>query len=157
MKNKKSSLFVRISSVLFVLSAAGIIAGVIVSCCRVKSEFPGDSARLTDALAAAVFSGIWMAVPGLASELSFIRSVDKLLTLRPAGGVKRCYIVSVAVAFIAFAFMWLVFSGLAGFESVGTNFAATALLFIEWPAFILSFILGSVKPKQAGKTADLST
>ena len=148
MKNKKSRLFLWISLSFFALTVIAVISSMIVSYYNVKTAFPNDDRRVTDELVAIAFVGVWMAVPSLGSELSFIRSVYKMLKHEPKGCIKTCYIISSLLAFIAFAFFHLFCFRLIGFVGEdGYNYAPTVLLFTQWPTCILSFILGSVPIK----------
>ena len=87
-----------------------------------------------------------IAIPFWGAELSFIRSVYKILKYRPKGKTKLCYIISSVTAFSAIAFL-IVSISFKLFDT-GSNLTATVLLVAEWTAFILSFVLGSIPIKQ---------
>lgn len=146
MKNKRHGLFLWASFTLFALSVIVVILNMIVSYYKVKTEFPTDDMRITDELVAIVLISVWIIIPSLASELSCIRSVYKILKYEPTGYVKLCYIISASLAFLSFSFQWLIFVGLINLEAIrpGENFTAHVLLFTQWPSFILSFVLGSI-------------
>ena len=146
--NKKLRLFLFISFILFVLSIIAFICNMILSYYKVKTNFTNDDMRLNDEVIAIVFVSIWMIFPCLGSELSLIRSIYKILKHKPNGYVKLCYILSASLAFFAFTFQWLSSAGLIRFVDMdGYNYTADVLLFIEWPLFIISFILGSIPIK----------
>lgn len=148
MKNKKSRLFLWISFTLFALSIIAVISSMIVSYYNVKTDFPNDDRRVTEELVAIAFVDMWMAIPSLGSELSFIRSVYKILKHEPKGCVKTCYIISSLLAFLAFTFFHLFCFRLISFVGEdGYNYAPTVLFFTQWTTYILSFILGSVPIK----------
>ena len=85
--------------------------------------------------------------PFLGSELSLIRSVYKILKHNLNGSVKVCYVISSVLAFLAVVLQCLVSAGLINFGDVesGQNFTVYILLFTEWPLFVSSFILGSIR------------
>ena len=148
MRNKKCYWFLWISFILFALSVIAVILNVVVSYYKVSSCFSNDDMRITDELVAIVFVSIWMTIPTLGAELSFIRSVYKILKNKPKGWIKIFYISSASLATIAFVLYFLVIFGLircVGHD--GYSYSADVLLFIEWPFCIVSFILGSVPIK----------
>ena len=152
MKSKKLYLFLLISFILFALSIITVIYSMIASYYEVKNNFPSDGMRLTDEVATMVFVCIWMILPCLGAELSFIRSIYKIFKNKPIGYIKLCYILSTFLAFLAFTFQWLSSTGLIRFVDMdGYNYTADVLLFIEWPLFIISFILGSIPVKRKKK------
>ena len=109
MNHKKCRLFLWISFILFTLSVISVISSGILSYCEVKTEFPNnEDRRLSDELVAIAFVSIWMTIPCLASELSFIRSICKILKYRPTGYIKICYIISSISAFVAVSFFGLI-------------------------------------------------
>ena len=146
--NKKHSIFLLICIILFALSVIVIISNAIVSYFDVKNSFPNDDRRMTDELVAIVFVTVWMTIPSLGAELSFIRSTYKIIKYEAKVYIKICYIISASLAAIAFTFYFLVFFGLIRcVGSYGYDYSATVLFFIEWPAFIISFIIGSIPIK----------
>ena len=150
MKNKKHRLFLGISFTFFAVSVVSILISIVASYYQIQADFPDDSIR---AMGEFCFGAVFMtliAIPFWGVEISFIRSVYKVLKHRPKGIIKICYIVSSALAFLAFAFQCLVSIGLISFQNIGSgdNLTAYILLFTEWSSFILSFVLGSVPVKQ---------
>ena len=145
MKNKKCRLFLLISFILFALSVIAVISSMIVSYYKVKTTFPGDDMRLTDEVVAIAFTCIWMIIPSWGLELSFIRSVYKILKYKPNKWVRICYIISTFWAVFAVAFYCFAILKMFNFVSAnGRDYTGDIYLVTLWPSFIVSFILGSI-------------
>lgn len=148
MNSKKVRLFLWISFIIFALSVIAVVLSMIVSYYKVKTDFPNDNMRVTNELVAMVIVSVCVIIPAFGSELSLIRSIYKILKHAPIGYVKVCYSISYLLAFLALAFLCLMFFGLISFVGEGgQNYAVYVLMFTEWPAFMLSFILGSIPIK----------
>ncbi len=104
MNNKKSRLFLWVSLAFFVLSVVAIIVCIIVSYYHIKADFPNDPDMIMNEFAFSLFVSMLIIFPVFAVELSFIRSVYKLIKNEPKGYVKVCYIISSVLAFIAFTY-----------------------------------------------------
>ncbi len=149
MNNKKCRLFLWVSFAFFTLSLIAIISSIIVSYYKVKIDFPYDPAMVMNEFGFALIVVMWIIIPFLGVELSFIRSVYKMLKHKPKGFVKICYMISSLLALLAFAFYCLTSIGLIPFDEImeTPNPTFTILFFTEWPSFILSLILGSIPIK----------
>ena len=147
---KKSKLFLWISFVFFSLSVIAILLNLISSFYEIKSAFPNDDLQVMNEFGLTLILAIVLMCPFLGSELSLIRSVYKILKHNPNGSVKVCYAISSVLAFFSVALQCLVSAGLINFGNVesGQNFTVYILLFTEWPLFVLSFILGSIRHKR---------
>ena len=144
MKNKKCRFFLFVSFLLFTLSVVAAISSMIVSYYKVKTGFPGDDTRLTDEVVAIAFVCTWMIIPCWGLELSFIRSVYKMLKYKPNKLVRICYIISASLTVLSFAFYFAI-SKIFNFVSAdGRDYTGDIFLFTLWPSFILSFALGSI-------------
>lgn len=147
--SKKSKIFLWISFTIFTISVIGVLVGIITSCHQAEIKFPDDGNKYLEEVAVVL---IWSAVfifPIFPLELSCIRSVYKTLKCQPTGFVKMCYIISAVLSFVVVVFQWLVFTGIISFYEIenGQNIMHTILLWTEWPVFILSFVLGSIRNK----------
>ena len=83
-----------------------------------------------------------------AEELSFVRSVYKLLK----GGLKRlekvCCIVSASLLLLMILFHWLIVTRSIRFDMIDEQkFVRTILFLTEWPTVILSFVLSSIRSR----------
>lgn len=148
MDNKKRRLFLWIGFAVFAISVIAVAESIIDDYYNIKTAFPNNPQRVMNEFGFSLFIGMCIIFPFLGAELSFIRSVYKMLKHNPKGCVKICYMISSCLAFLAFAFQCLISIGLIDFaEERGQNFAADILLFTEWPTFIVSFVLGSIPIK----------
>ena len=147
--HKKSKLFLWMSFAIFALSVIAILLSVIASYSKIKTTFSNDNAQVMNEFGLTLFLSVWAICPFLGSELSWIRSIYKILKYEPQGCVKKCYIISSALAVFAVVLQCLVSTGLINPGNIdsGQNFTVYILLFVEWPLFVLSFILGSIRQK----------
>lgn len=157
MNSKKRRIFLVISFTIFAFSIIAIIVSIIASYYRIQADFSDDNVRAMSEFAFGTFFMMLIAIPFWGVELSFIRSCYKILIHRPMGIVLMCYIVSCVSAFLAFAFQCFVSIGLVTFESfdTGNNLTAYILLFTEWLAFIVSFMLGSLPIKRNERSNEM--
>ena len=147
MNNKKCRLFLWISLIVFACSVIVVLGCFIESYNQIKT----DPDTLTGDFFLVLLFGIAMVAPILALELSCIRSAYKILKHAPKGAIKMCYMISAILAFLTFVFQWLILFGVIRFDHVEYEFISRdILLFVGWPVFILSFVLGSICKKQDG-------
>lgn len=151
MKDKKHTIFLLISLAVFTVSV--ILA--IVYCCEAKAHIDEILSEIEDTqlrvgLELSLVVGMFFVVGVFGSELSFIRSVYKMLKYKPDKLVRICYVISASLAFLAVAFYCLAILKIFNFVSAnGCDYTGDIYLFTLWPSFILSFILGSVPIKHA--------
>lgn len=118
--------------------------------CKAKSYIDSILSEVTDTqlrvgLELSLFWSMFFAVGVLGTELSFIRSVYKMLKYKPDKWVRICYIISASLAVLSVAFYCLVALKVFNFVSAnGRDYTGDICLFGLWPSFILSFILGSI-------------
>ena len=145
MNNKKCRLFLWVSLILFTCSVIVVLGCFIESYHQIKT----DPDLVTGDFLVVLFFGILMVTPILAVEFSCIRSTYKILKYEPKGYVKISYMVSVILAFLTLVFQWLVLFGVLRFDHIEYEFInRDMLLFVGWPVFITSFILGSMPIKR---------
>ncbi len=150
MKSKKHVIFLMICLALF---AASIIA-VTVYFCEAKAEIDRMLSEDTDTqfrfgLEMSFFFSVFFTIAVLGSELSFIRSVYKLLKHKPRERIRICYLVSATLAFLSVAFYCYAVLKTFNFASAsGQNYTGDIYLLTFWPSFLVSFALGSVPVKQ---------
>ena len=148
MKGKKCRIFLLVSFTLFAISVIAVISSLIFSYYQIKTDFPNDDIKVANEFGFGLMIALYLISPFLGLELSCIRSTYKILKHEPRGYVKICYIISSFLAFWGFAFYCFASFGLISFvEEGGHNHTAEILLYTQWPAFILSFILGSIPVK----------
>jgi len=146
MKSKKHTVFLMIGLVVFVSSV--IVATIY--CCKAKSYIDSILAKDTDTqlrmgLELSLFWSMFFVFGILGTELSFIRSVYKMLKYKPIKWVRICYIISASLAVLIVAFCCLVALKVFNLVSAdGRDYTADIYLFTVCPSFILSFVLGSV-------------
>ncbi len=154
MKTKKHRWFLWCSLVFWGISVVIFLTEIVLSYYELKTMCqtlsPNDIIRFEYSFVIAVFGYIVVVFPVLLVELSCIRSVYKILKYEPKGIVKICYIVSAAMAFAAFVFFCLVAAGVVDLvdESGDAGLQHNMLLITEWPVFIISFILGSIRKRK---------
>ncbi len=144
--HKKRKLFLWISFSIFTLSVIAVLLNLIASYCEINHTFQNDNIQVMNEMGLTIILWILLMCPFLGAELSWIRSVYKILMHNPKGYVKVCYIISAVLAFIAVVLQCLISIGLINLENteIGENFTVYMLLFTEYPLFVLSFILGSI-------------
>lgn len=146
MKSKKHTIFLFISLAVFVVSA--IMA--LIYYCEAKSELDRILSEITDTqfrvgLELSLFWSMFFTVGVLGTELSFIRSVYKMLKYKPNKLVRICYIISASLAVLSVAFYCFAILKMFNFVSAnGRDYTGYIYLFTLWPSFIVSFVLGSI-------------
>lgn len=152
MSNKKSRLFLWMSLILFACSVIAVLVGLCVSYYQIQTEFSGDDTMAWIEWGTILGLVMVCVFPYLLVELSFIRSAYKILKYEPKGYVKICYTISAILAFVILAFPWLYFASIGLFHydlfENDQNMMAEILLLTEWPVFIVSLVLGSIRKKQ---------
>ena len=150
MKSRKHTIFLVISLAVFLASTIAVT----IYYCEAITELNHLLSKVTDTqerygLEAGLFWSIFFTVPVLGAELSFIRSVYKMLKHKPRKLVGICYLVSTFFAFLSIAFYCLVVLKVFNFASAsGRDYTADVYLFTFWPWFLISFALGSLPAKQ---------
>ena len=146
MKSKKHTIFLIISFAIFMVSV--IVA--LVYFCEAKAELDRILSEVTDTqfrvgLELSLFWSIFFTIGILGTELSFIRSVYKMLKYKPNKWGRICYIISVSLAILSIVFYCLTILKTFNFVSAnGRDYTGDIYLFVFWPSFIVSFILGSI-------------
>ena len=149
-KSRKHTIFLMISVAVF---AASVIA-VTIYYCEAITELNRILSRVTDTqerygLEAGLVWSIFFTVAVLGAELSFIRSVYKMLKHKPRKLVGICYWGSAFFAFLSVAFYCLVVLKVFNFVSAnGRDYTGDVYLLTFWPWFLISFALGSLPVKQ---------
>ena len=150
MKSKKRAIFLMISFALFVAS----VIAVVIYFCEAKAELDRILSENTDTqfrfgLEMSLFCSMFFTVAVLGAELSFIRSIYKMLKHKPRKWIGICYLVSVVLAFLSITFYCLVVLKVFNFASaIGRDYTGDVYLLTFWPSFLVSFALGSVPVKQ---------
>ena len=150
MKSKKHTIFLIISLAIFMAS----VIAVIVYFCEAKAELDRILSENTDTqfrfgLEMSLLLSMFFTVAVLGTELSFVRSVYKMLKHKPRKWIGICYLVSAVLAFLSVAFYCLVVLKVFNFASVsGRDYTADVYLLTFWPWFLISFALGSFPVKQ---------
>ena len=87
--------------------------------------------------------------PIFVEELTLIRSIYKFIKLNPKGIIRLCYFISIGLILFSLIFQILIFANVITFDSIQghTNVSFKAILITQWPIIIVSFVLGSIKPK----------
>ena len=150
MKSRKHTIFLMTSLAVF---AASVIAVTIYYCeaitklNRILSEVEDTQFRV--GLEEELVWSIFFTVAVLGAELSFIRSVYKMLKHKPRKWIGICYLVSVVLAVLSVAFYCLVVLEVFNFASAsGRDYTGDVYLLTFWPSFLVSFALGSLPVKQ---------
>ena len=150
MKSKKHTIFLIISLAIFMAS----VIAVIVYFCEAKAELDRILSENTDTqfragLAMSLFLSMFFTVAVLGAELSFVRSVYKMLKYKPRNWIGICYLVSAVLAVLSVAFYCLVVLEVFNFASAsGRDYTGDVYLLTFWPSFLVSFALGSLPVKQ---------
>ena len=148
MKSRKHTIFLVISLAVFLASTIAVTiyyGKAITELNRILSEVEDTQFRV--GLEEGLVWSIFFTVAVLGAELSFIRSVYKILKDKPRGWIKVCYIISAFLAFSGLVlYLGLVF-GIIGYVSPTGRYYTGDMYLIQFPLFILSFILGSLPLK----------
>ena len=150
MKSRKHTIFLMISLVAFVASVTAITiyyCEAITELNRILSEVEDTQFRV--GLEEGLVWSIFFTVAVLGAELSFVRSVYKMLKHKPRKWIGICYLVSAVLAVLSVAFYCLVVLEVFNFTSAsGRDYTGDVYLLTFWPSFLVSFALGSLPVKQ---------
>ena len=150
MKSRKHTIFLMIGLTVFVAS----VIAVTIYYCEAITELNLLLSKVTDTqerygLESGLFWSFFFTVAVLGAELSFIRSVYKMLKYKPRKLVGICYWGSAVLAFLPVAFYCLVVLNVFNFASAsGRDYTGDVYLLTFWPWFLISFALGSLPVKQ---------
>lgn len=149
MTNKKAKMFLFIGLIVFFMSVVAVINSNMSEIILIKETYPNNtSIRYTDDFAFLMMIFVFVHIPILFVELSFIRSTYKLLKYRPKGIIKICYIISSILTFFSCVFFALIFLGAFPELTSLNSDENVIILFSGTPTFIISFILGSLPVKK---------
>ena len=150
MKSRKHTIFLVISLAVFLASTIAVTiyyGKAITELNRILSEVEDTQFRV--GLEEGLVWSIFFTVAVLGAELSFIRSVYKMLKHKPRKLVGICYWGSAFFAFLSVAFYCLVVLKVFNFVSAnGRDYTGDVYLLTFWPWFLISFALGSLPVKQ---------
>lgn len=148
MKVKKHKIFLFISLAIFIAS----VIAFIVFYSLAKFEMDKLIAQDNDTQfrfglgMSLIFSTIFSA-GALVLELTFIRSVYKMLKHKPKGIIRICYVISAVFAFLGLVLYLGLTFGIIGYVSPSGMDYTGDMYLLEFPLFIFSFILGSLPLK----------
>lgn len=158
MKAKNTSIFLWTSLSFFVLSLIVFFVKIALlyyefqTTSSTSTLSPFDFIEFEDNFVIELFAYIMFGIPALLLELSFIRSVYKILKRSPKGCARICYLLSAILSFSALVFQCLIHVELIAIVFYdGRNITAEILLCTQLPIFIVSFILGSIPIKHDDK------
>ena len=150
MKSRKHTIFLVISLAVFLASTIAVTiyyGKAITELNRILSEVEDTQFRV--GLEEGLVWSIFFTVAVLGAELSFIRSVYKMLKHKPRKWIGICYLVSAVLAVLSVAFYCLVVLEVFNFASAsGRDYTGDVYLLTFWPSFLVSFALGSLPVKQ---------
>ena len=148
MKGKKHRIFLFRSLAVFLASVIAFIVIYFITKFEVdKLMAQNPDTQFQFGLGMSLILGTIFAIVALGLELSFIRSVYKMLKHNPKGIIKICYVISAFLAFSGLVlYLGLVF-GIIGYVSPTGRYYTGDMYLIQFPLFILSFILGSLPLK----------
>lgn len=150
MRQKRCRLFLLISFLVFSCSIVILVIDGIGTYFQIQDNFADKPFRAKREFLEYAFFTVIILMPGIALELSFIRSVYKMLKHEPVGIVRVCYTISALLALFLVIFLYLIFFRMAFFPKVGgENNTLNLLILIEWPIFLICFILGSIPIKHS--------
>ena len=156
MKSRKHIMFLLIGLAVFVISAIMAViyyydAKIEIDC--LLSEVPDTQMRF--GLEMSLFLSMFFTVAVLGTEISFIRSVYKMLKYKPNKWVRLCYIISASLAVLSVTFYCLAVLKIFDFVTTdGHYYTGDIYLFTFWPSFIVSFALGSIPIRHAQHVID---
>ena len=142
---KKHRVFLGIGFSVFVLSAIYIVWSLAATYLQLQADFPNDHAKVMNDFSFGILIVIFCIAPGLALELSLIRSVYKTLKHELEGGVKACYVISVLLALLALVFLcFVLLAEIPDKKWILGFYPSEILMLTGWPVFLVSFVLGSL-------------
>ncbi len=149
MTNKKSAkIFLIIGLAGVILSIIGTIIEIEYTYNIILQKFKTEPVQQSLSFFWHLFSVGLFVVPIFAEELSFVRSVYKLLKVGLKRLEKVCCIVSASLLLLMILFHWLIITGSIRFDMINEQkFVQTILLLTEWPTVILSSVLSSIRSR----------
>ena len=149
MCKRKSRVFLGVSLLLFAASVVEELIRIIGAYRWCAAEIANDSEMMLTLQVDVTGTVVFMIVPMVLFELSFIRSCYKLLKKQPQGAAKVCWILSAVLAFLMFLLLWLQLHGIVALDQLKTKISFTsALLLFGFPLLLVSLILGSIPMKE---------
>ena len=149
MCNRKSRVFLGVSLVLFAASVVEELIRIIGAYRWCAAEIANDSEMMLTLQVDVTGTVVFMIVPMVLFELSFIRSCYKLLKKQPQGAAKVCWILSAVLAFLMFLLLWLQLHGIVALDQLKTKISFTsALLLFVFPILLVTWIFGSIPMKE---------
>ena len=149
MCNRKSRVFLGVSLVLFAASVVEELIRIIGAYRWCAAEIANDSKMMLTLQVDVTGTVVFMIVPMVLFELSFIRSCYKLLKKQPQGAAKVCWILSAVLAFLMFLLLWLQLHGIVALDQLKTKISFTsALLLFVFPILLVTWIFGSIPMKE---------
>ena len=151
MKAQKHQLFFWIGLILFALSLAVFVAGIIWLHYEYEAILetinPDDYALFDFGYTIEVFAYVFNGISALAVEFSCIRSVYRILKYTPHGATRICWLIAAILSFFALVLMVLMFTGVLNFtkESGSRKVQDAILLLAGWPVAIISFVLCNIR------------
>ena len=142
MKTKKHTIFLLISLAIFSVTA---IIGIIYLCKSKADIHIVSDTQLRYGLGLSWFFNLLGVAGILGTELSFIRSVYKILKFRPNKWARLCYIISALLAFLILAIFCLIIIDIFDYVSPRGRVYVEYIVLYGFPTVsVLSFILGSM-------------
>ncbi len=149
MCNRKSRVFLGVSLVLFAASVVEELIRIIGAYRWCAAEIANDSEMMLTLQVDVTGTVVFMIVPMVLFELSFIRSCYKLLKKQPQGAAKVCWILSAVLAFLMFLLLWLQLHGIVALDQLKAKISFTsALLLFVFPILLVTWIFGSIPMKE---------
>ena len=149
MCNRKSRVFLGVSLVLFAASVVEELIRIIGAYRWCAAEIANDSEMMLTLQVDVTGTVVFMIVPMVLFELSFIRSCYKLLKKQPQGAAKVCWILSAVLAFLMFLLLWLQLHGIVALDQLKTKISfISALLLFVFPILLVTWIFGSIPMKE---------
>ena len=145
MKEKKHKKFLFISLAVFLVSV--IVFTVFYFLAKIEADklmAQDNDTQFQFGLGMSLILGAIFAVGALGLELTFIRSVYKMLKHKPKGIIRICYVISAFLAFLGFILYLGLVLGIIGYVSPNGRYYTGDMFLLEFPLFIASFILGSL-------------
>ena len=147
MKTKKHTVFLLISLAVFIASVIVVVVDYLEAKANIyNTPYVASDTQLRVGLELSLFWCTFFISAVLGAELSFIRSVYKMLKFKPNKWVRLCYIISASLALLSITFYCLFAFKVLDFLRPDGNYYTGSIFFIYtlWPSFFLSFILGSM-------------
>ncbi len=156
-KPQKHRIFLWISLFLFVISVVVFISNIIMIYYGIKVDHLNNDPLVANDFGYAILVYAAITVPTLLSELSFIRSVYKVLKYKMRISVRVCYIISSVLSFSFVIFYRLCVCGVIHFTSEYRGDITTEVLACIGPQIVtISFLLESLPVRyDSGNTDEI--